>query len=168
MYISRQGLNKYLKLNLLPDLSVPGVFLLLGLVGLVAVALGRDPFTGFGPADSPTSGWGVGIASVIAVLASLIAGFFKARTTLSLLQRGDWVPGRYVSASPLRKGGQRPVTVSYQVAGVDHEIRRDMIASDVAEMETKPFIVVYDPQAPRRAMIVPPDITGQLSTQPGA
>lgn len=101
-----------------------------------------------------------GIAGVAGV-GGVIWAFVTTNRWRVLVARGRTTSVTRVETRPLlEQGGATPLHVIYEVGGREYKVSRD-VAADVAQevfADPESAQVLYDPQSPGRAEVLPPDI----------
>jgi hypothetical protein len=91
------------------------------------------------------------IAATVVTLVGVPVAMLAVRNIQILLSRGVWTKASVESVSNIGKGGARPVTFSYVVAGRTYQIKRDVPGEYTKQYRKGTFVsLVYDPQHPQR------------------
>jgi hypothetical protein len=107
------------------------------------------------PTRGPDRSLPTGVELVLALIATFIAAplcLIKARKIRALAAHGAQAAGLIVRIGSVAKGGIGPVTVAYQVDGVDYETKEDY-ALNLVDLD-QAVTVIYDPAKPSRCMVI--------------
>jgi hypothetical protein len=153
-----KSLHEYMTRRALMPWIVAGVIvLIMGACILSTAVAGRNPLRRFAVASPGDKIITTAVAGLVGAIALAYAPL-GARKARHLAARGQRTTGRLISASTIGMLGSKPVTVEYTVGSTTYRLKRDMRVEQIAALRGSPVHLIYDPQKPGDAMVLPPAI----------